>query len=290
MRPNNNRKRAAYRRGEKASIFLRRGVILFSAVILIAVIGIGVKLAASTFTVKNIIVSGNHHLEDEDVIKSAGIRRGESLMDLSFKDIEKRAKKNFWIKGISMRKDFPDTVSLIIEESFPKALLSLRGETSLVDGRGEVLDKISGEGTPFLPVIKDIDPLINKEAVKEALDLVDVLSEKGRLEGKESIQIWLESYGLAVKIDSDMLKVGFGNFTEKFDKWKALEPEIRKLEDPIDYVDLRFSDVIVQKTKKEAIEKKPVKKEAAADAVKKEETVQTAKKVTRVKPKKKVKK
>lgn len=282
-------------------------MIFFSAVILIAVIGLGMKLAASAFTVKNIIVSGNHHLEDEDVIKSSGIWRGESLIELSFKDVEKSAKKNFWIKGISMRKEFPDTVSIIIEESSPKALLSLRGETSLVDERGEVLDKISGEGTPFLPVIKDIDPLINKEAIKEALEMVDVLSEKKRLEGKESIEIWLESYGLAMKMDGDMLKIGYGKYTEKFDKWKSLEPEIRKMETAVEYVDLRFDDVIVQPVKKEEIPKsvkkgetvQTAKKDAAVQTVKKEETVQTvkkdvlvktAKKKAAVKTKKKVKK
>ncbi|MDO8281905.1 MAG: FtsQ-type POTRA domain-containing protein [Thermodesulfovibrionia bacterium] len=298
MRQNKNNKRAAYRRGEKASIFLRKGMIFFAAVILIAVIGLGLKLAANAFTVSNIIVSGNHHLENQDVIKSSGIRRGESLLELSFKDVEKSAKKNFWIKGISMRKEFPDTVSLIIEESTPKALLSLRGETSLVDARGEVLDKISGEGTPFLPVIKDIDPLINKEAIIEALDLVDVLSEKKRLEGKESIEIWLESYGLAMKIDGDMLKVGYGKYTEKFDKWKSLEPEIRKMETAVEYVDLRFDDVIVQPVKKEEAVK-PVKKEETAETVKKDAAVQmvkkdvpvkTAKKKAAVKTKKKVKK
>lgn len=275
MRPNKKKKRAGYRRGEKVYIFLKTGSIILSAVIIIAVIGIGVKLAANTFTIKKIIVSGNHHLEDADVIASAGIRRGASLMDLSFNDIEKKAKKNFWIKGISMRKEFPDTVALIIEESFPKALLSLSGEISLVDGRGEVLDKISGESTPFLPVIKDIDPKINKEAVKEALDLVDVISEKKRLEGKESIEIWLESYGLAMKIDGDILKVGYGKYTEKFDKWKALEPEIRKLEDPIDYVDLRFDDVIVQRIKKEPIKKESTKKEVKAKEGKEDEKRQT---------------
>lgn len=279
-------------------------MLFFSAVILIAVIGLGMKLAASTFTVKNIIVSGNHHLEDEDVIKSSGIWRGESLIELSFRDVEKNARKNFWIKEISMRKEFPDTVALIIEESSPKALLSLRGETSLVDARGEVLDKISGEGTPFLPVIKDIDPLINKEAIKEALSLVDVLSEKKRLEGKESIEIWLESYGLAVKMDGDMLKIGYGKYTEKFDKWKALEPEIRKMETAVEYVDLRFDDVIVQPVKKEE-KPKSVKKEetvqtaekdAAVQTVKKEETVKkdvpvkTAKKKVKARTKKKVKK
>lgn len=227
-------------------IFLRRGIVVLSAVIIVAVIGLGVKLAARTFTVKNIIVSGNYHLEDEEVIKSSEIKEGDSLLALSFNDIEKKFRHNAWIREVSLRKEFPDTVSIMIRESVPKVLLSLKGETFLADERGKVLEKINDEGTPFLPVIKDIDPYKKRDALSEALKLVDVLLEKKILEGKESIEIRLESYGLAVKMDGEIIKVGYKNYSEKFDKWKALEPEIRKREGSIKYVDLRFDDVIVK--------------------------------------------
>ncbi len=232
------------------TIFLRRGVVFLSAVIIVTVVGLGVKLAAKTFTVQNIVVSGNYHLEDDHVIRSAEINEGDSLIDLSLQTVKERVKNNAWIRNVSIRKEFPDTVSIMIEESSPKVILSLKGEKLLVDERGEVLEKIDGEGTSFLPVINDIDPQKEADAFAEALKLVEVISEKGVIDGKESIEIGLEPYGLAMKIDGEVIKVGYENYSEKFDKWQVLEPEIRKREGDIKYVDLRFDDVIVKPLRK----------------------------------------
>jgi cell division protein FtsQ len=249
-RKNKNKKRSAYWRGERITIFFRRGMIALFAVIIVAVIGLGVKLAARTFTVKKIIVSGNYHLEDEEVIRSSKIRLGDSLVDLSFVDVRESFRENAWIKDVSLRKQFPDTVSIKIEEASPKVLLSLNGETFLADEEGRMLEKIEGQSASFLPVINDIDPLKEREALSEAMKLVDALSEKGLLEGKESVEIGLESYGLAMKIDGEIIKVGYKDYAEKFEKWKVLEPEIRKRGGAIKYVDLRFDDVIVKPFRK----------------------------------------
>jgi cell division septal protein FtsQ len=231
-------------------IFLHRGIIVLSAVIMVAVVGLGVKLAARTFTVQNIIVSGNYHLEDHQIIKNSEIREDDSLIELSLQEVKTRFMDNAWIRDVSLRKEFPDTVSILIKEASPKVLLSLKGEIFLADERGEVLEKIDGEGTPFLPVINNIDPVKSADALSEALKLVEVISDKGIIEGKESIEIGLESYGLAMKIDGEVVKVGYENYSEKFDKWKVLEPEIRKREGDIKYVDLRFDDVIVKPLRK----------------------------------------
>ena len=129
-------------------------------------------------------------------------------------------------------------------------MLNLNGDIFLADERGRVLEKVDDPSTSFLPVINDIDPQKEKEALSEAIRLVDVLSEKGMFEGKESIEIGLESYGLAMKMDGEIIKVGYKDYAEKFERWKVLEPEIRKREGAIKYVDLRFDDVIVKPLRK----------------------------------------
>ncbi|MBI4843317.1 MAG: FtsQ-type POTRA domain-containing protein [Nitrospirae bacterium] len=252
-----NRRRAAYRRGEKSLMFLRRGAIILITLIIIAAAGFGIKLAANVFTVEKVKVSGNYHLDERDVISSSGIRRGESLISLSLKDVEERFRQNAWIREVSLRKQFPDTVSITVKESAPKVLLALNGETFLADERGKVLEKVNEIGTQFLPVINNIDAEKDGKALSEALKLVDALSQKGILEGKESVEIRLEPYGLAMKMDGEELRVGYRDYEKKFERWKALEPEIRKRGLAVEFVDLRFDDVIVQPLI-------PVKKEAAA--------------------------
>jgi cell division protein FtsQ len=229
------------------AILFKRGIVVLIIFILIIVMILGVKLLAKTFSVKNILISGNYHLEDEDIIKHVNIRKGENLLKLSFKTLAERLEHTPWIKKVSLRKQFPDTLLIRIEEAVPKALLSLNSSMFLIDKDGNILEEIKGEGTPFLPVIKNINPKNNSKGILEALKLIDVLAEKNILESKESIKIGLKSYGLTMNMDGEIIKIGYGRYSEKLDRWKELEPEIRKRGVAIKYIDLRFKDSVIVK-------------------------------------------
>lgn len=247
MRSKSSNQKSAYRRGEKMAILFKRGIVVLIIFILIIVMILGVKLLAKTFSVKNILISGNYHLEDEDIIKHVNIRKGENLLKLSFKTLAERLEHTPWIKKVSLRKQFPDTLLIRIEEAVPKALLSLNSSMFLIDKDGNILEEIKGEGTPFLPVIKNINPKNNSKGILEALKLIDVLAEKNILESKESIKIGLKSYGLTMNMDGEIIKIGYGRYSEKLDRWKELEPEIRKRGVAIKYIDLRFKDSVIVK-------------------------------------------
>jgi hypothetical protein len=73
------------------------------------------------------------------------------------------------------------------------------------------------------------------------------LSKKKFIANKESVEIGIESYGLTLIIDGELIKVGYGNYSAKFDRWIELEPEIRRKGLPIKYVDLRFKDSVIVK-------------------------------------------
>jgi hypothetical protein len=100
-------------------------------------------------------------------------------------------------------------------------------------------------------VIKNIEPKKKKELI-EALKLIDALSAKNMLSNRDNVEIGLESYGLRLNLDSELIKVGFGRYAEKFERWLELEPEIRRRGVPLMYVDLRFKDsVIIKPLKKD---------------------------------------
>lgn len=216
------------------------------AVAAIAAVVLGLKMFKKRLKVNDIVISGNSRLEREDVLGPLKVKRGESLFSLHFSELRGRLKHNPWIKKVDLRKRYPDTLEIRIEEAVPMALLSLKNRLYLVDGDGTRLESIKGETVPFLPVIKDIGPEFKKE-MKEALKLVEVLSAKGVLSDRESVEIGLESYGLTVNMDGEFIKVGYGDYAEKFERWIELEPEIRKRGLPVQYVDLRFKDTVIVK-------------------------------------------
>ncbi len=246
MRSKNKKLKSACRRGEKLAIIFKMATFFLLFVVFIAVVVLGVKLVTQKFSVMEIVVSGNYHLDKEDIVNSIKVRKGAPILEIHFSDISKRLKQNAWIKKVALKKQFPGTLLIKIEEAVPKALLSVKKQLYLIDEDGKILEWIKGEGTLFLPVIKDIS-LENKKGISEALKLVEVLSGKNIFADRESVEIGLESYGLTMNIDGEFIKVGYGKYSEKFDRWVELEPEIRKIGVPIKYVDLRFKDSVIVK-------------------------------------------
>lgn len=250
MQSKNRKQKAAFRKGEKIVRFFKRGIIVLSGLIVTFLIVLGIKLSAGTFAVKNIQISGNSNLENEDIVRALNIRNGESLFRLSFSDLEKRLKRIKWIKKVAIRKQFPDKLIIKIEETTPKALLRLNSRMFLVDGDGNVLEEVEGKSTSFLPVIVGIDPEKDKGGILEALKLVDAISdksEKNTFINKELKEITMEAYGLAMNLDGEIVKVGYGKYIEKLGRWRELESEVRGKMPAISYIDLRFDDRVVVK-------------------------------------------
>jgi cell division protein FtsQ len=240
-------KKSAYWRGEKIVLFLKRGIIVLSAVILLIVLLISARNIAKTFRVRNILVSGNFHLEEGEVKSAVNVSYGSNLLQLSLDELEENLKKKAWIKKVILRRQFPDTIMVNIEEAVPKALLKLDGQTFIVDIDGKVLERIDDNITPFLPVIVGIDPDKDRGGVLEALKLIEALTGEGFLEQKESIELMLKPYGLVLNIDGDYVKVGYGRYIEKLGRWKDLESRIKQQNLVVDYVDLRYENEVVVK-------------------------------------------
>ncbi len=245
-----SRQRSAYWRGEKMIIFCKRGIIALSIFIFIAGVVSGLRFLADVFPVENILVSGNNNLDKSDIIGTLNIRSGESLFRLSLGEVETRLKRNAWIKKVSLRKQFPDTIMIDVEEAVPKALLRFKEHMFLVGKDGNILEEIQNKSTPFLPVIVGINPKKDRGGIKEALKLIDVLAEKDILSSKESVEVMLKAYGLVMNMDGEYVKVGYGKYTEKLGRWKNLEEEIRRKNINVDYVDLRFNNEVIVKTLK----------------------------------------
>jgi hypothetical protein len=67
---------------------------------------------------------------------------------------------------VSVRKEFPHSVSLRIHESTPFAILEMKGRSFLIDEKGKMLEEMKG-AIPFLPIIT-ADPFGERENFMEA--------------------------------------------------------------------------------------------------------------------------
>jgi cell division protein FtsQ len=208
---------------------------------------LGIRLLARSFPVKKILVTGNYHLEEDEVRDAVKTSYGRDLLRLPLDDLESRLIKKAWIKKVLLRKQLPDTIMINVEEADPKALLKFREQLFIIGEDGNILEEIEDRSTPFLPVIVGVNPEEDKGGILEALKLIDGLVKTDFMSQKDSVEIMLKPYGLVLNMDGEYVKVGYGRYTEKLGRWRDLEAEIRKQNIPVDYVDLRYENEVIVK-------------------------------------------
>ncbi|MDP2752970.1 MAG: FtsQ-type POTRA domain-containing protein [Nitrospirota bacterium] len=203
--------------GKKINIFgIFRNVAVFIVIFAIAIfIYIYLRPIRSVLPIKHVVFTGNKHLTDDELKVLTGVNANDSLITISNKKVSLRLLKSPWIKSISVRKQFPGTLSLVIEEAVSFALLDMNSHLFLIDEKGKLLEELKGDSIPFLPVITG-DPFREKEGFSEALNLARLMNDKGFSPGRDHIDIFARKpHELTVTIDGTVVKMGYGMLEEK---------------------------------------------------------------------------
>ena len=232
-----------------------RNIAAFIGIFTIAVIVyIYLPPIKSLLPVKHIVFIGNKHLTDDELRVLTGVNANDSLITISNKKVSQGLLKSPWIRSVNMRKEFPDTLSLVIEEAVPFALLDMNSHLFLVDDKGKLLEELKSGSIPFLPVITG-NPFREREGFSEAINLAKLMNSKGFLSEREQIEIFAgKPHELTVTIDGTVVKMGSGKYEEKLERLVALEDDLINRGIPVDYIDLRFANkAIIKPVIKEVI-------------------------------------
>lgn len=249
------RKRKSSKRNTTKRARVSRFAVL-GAILLAVLLGGWLLAKSSLFALRDVDVYGNKYLSENDVVKMMGVIYGENLLSLPSDEVVGMLSESKWIRAVSLRKEYPGRLVVSIEEAVPQALLRMRGETYFVDGEGNVLGKLEDDPVQFLPVILS-DSARNPKAFREAVNLASVLKQKGLATEKKRIEITGVEGGpeeLTMNIDGLTAKVGQGDYEEKLRRLFELSDEIRRRHVSVKYVDLRFSNSVIVKPFKEALE------------------------------------
>lgn len=213
------------------------------------------RVSSEIFAVKEIIFSGNKHMSEVELRSVAGIKGGDNLLTVSSRHVVERLLQSPWIRTVSVRKELPERLLIRVSEATPFAILDRKGQSFLIDETGKVLEKIQGDEIPFLPII-NADPVNMHETFVEALRLAGVLRARAIATERDRVEILANGKGpedLAVVVDSVTIKVGYGDYEQKIERFLSLENEIKKRAILVDYIDLRFASRVVVKPINEVI-------------------------------------
>lgn len=107
----------------------------------------------SIFTVKEIDINGCSHLENSQILRRAGVRKGFNIWDLSISSIRARLKKEPWVKEAWVKRNLPDELYIKIQEKIPVFLVRKKGRVYYSDAQGRVIAPVRAGSFISLPFL-----------------------------------------------------------------------------------------------------------------------------------------
>ncbi len=225
--------------------------LILITVVFILLVSLIIIFSFKILVIRHIVIAGNKNLTEIQIRNALGIKEGSSIIYPSSRIIYERLKKIPWIKDVIIRKDLNGTLTIYVRESDAVAILKFNEKAYLIDYEALLLEEISSnlsENKIFLPLIKDIDPFNNKEALYAAISLINFLNSKKLLSPDSSIIITgNHPDNLIMYVNNLKIIVGDGDFENKFAKYATVKAEIQKRGLNVEYVDLRFPDKVIVK-------------------------------------------
>lgn len=106
------------------------------------IVGVVVLIAAMVlafpiFKVKDIEVTGNSHLSQDDITNASGVRTGDNLARVNTQKAASNVVGNVWVKQATVDRQLPSTVTIDVQERKPVAWIDDNGKQSLIDDSGD---------------------------------------------------------------------------------------------------------------------------------------------------------
>jgi cell division septal protein FtsQ len=234
--------------------------VLAAAVAACVLAGYGVYRAAGlrpvkeALTVSRISVSGASRMAPGEVLALLDGLRGESLVTTDLEAWRQKLLGSPWVADAAMRRVFPGTVAVAVEEREPLGLGRIGPSLYLIDRTGTIIDEFGpGYAQLDLPVIDGLGAalgergtLVDEGRAALAGRLLAELQAHPDLASRVS-QIDVSDVRDAVvvlKDDTALVRVGQERFAERVRTYVELAPRLREEVPAIDYVDLRFDERI----------------------------------------------
>lgn len=165
-----------------------------------------------------------------------------NILLLDIDHVQELLENHRWVKNACVRKIFPSSLKIEIEERTPVAVLK-KENFYLIDKDGILLEKINPQDNNSLPLLIDSNNFEKdyKQKLKLAWKCLESLTPSER----EKIEMLdLTDYGnVTAKFkESEMyFKLGQDQFSQKLKLFQKLQPKLERF-GPLEYVDLRFQD------------------------------------------------
>lgn len=210
--------------------------------------------AAEALTITRIDVRGTSRMSPGEALALLEGLRGTSMVTADLESWRQKLLVSPWVADAAIRRVFPGTVSVVIEEREPLGIGRIGGSLYLIDQRGVIIDEFGPNYAEFdLPIIDGLaaapshgGALVDESRAALAGRALSELQRHPDL-AKRISQIDVTDVRDAVvtlKDDTAMIRVGDERFVDRVQSYLDLAQRLKEQVPQIDYVDLRFDDRI----------------------------------------------
>lgn len=193
------------------------GVYVFVGISFFLAVSLGLLAAyrwmtrSNSFGLEQIQVQGNAYLKYEDVLNAAGLELGQNAFGLNMKQIERNLRGLPWVKGVTLKRELPDTLSITLVEREPRYWRQQGEKLFFADKDGEIIAPVETGHFKALPVLH------LEEGAQDALEVLQAFGTRARalhspfdprqaawirVKNDGDIELYFESRDLLVSLDS----------------------------------------------------------------------------------------
>ncbi|MFC2144897.1 cell division protein FtsQ/DivIB [Actinomycetota bacterium] len=223
-------------------------VVLMICFLAAAVWGLNYFYNSSYFKIKSLNIEGNTHYDEDSLGKFTRDIPGTNIFEINKKAVEDSLKSGLvWVRSVELRKIFPDSIVIIIQERNPALIASYKNDYYLLDDDGLILENIG------LEEIKSYgDLVLVRDAFDHKLDPGEAIAAKNILSTgsiynvmDEETRTLIKEAGIEENIAGDIYfttynneKIIFGDSNEIIKKIEVLKL-LLKQETKYNIIDLR---------------------------------------------------
>lgn len=190
-----------------------------AAVGLVLLAGWSLLVMSPAFALQEARVHGTKHLSRMEVLQAAGLSAADSLITLKMGPIESRIGRMPWVKQVSVERDFPHSVRIIVAEREVRMLALAGGRIFVLDENIRPIAALGRREAPDLPWLSGLSPADLVKPDDEILRLMDAAgrlldalakSSLGRPSEIRIDRVW----GLSLVTDrlAATVRLGFGDY------------------------------------------------------------------------------
>jgi len=220
--------------------------------------------SASSFAgleLSKLVIKGNVNLDPAEIQEMLGSQLGQTMFEFDVAVAREKVDTINWVRKSTVRKVFPDTIIIQVQEFEPFALWKVEDTVNLISTNGSVIGR-AAQRHMLLPQVVGVGA--NKEAsvILAAVQQYPEIAERT----KAFVRVGKRRWNIVMK-DGLRVMLPENEWREALENLNAMHVERQLLDREMVQVDLRLPDRMIMKLKHEDAE---VRKTVIRDALKKD--------------------